>query len=279
MFVISKKIRKIVAIILASLLVLLIYLFFQLNDWRFHIYFFDVGQGDSILIKTPENHQILIDGGSGNSVLRGLASVMPFFDKSLDMVVLTHPHADHVQGLVEVLKKYDVGEILITGVTFEDSNYEEFLDVILEKKIPVFLANSEDDFLFGDVFFDVLYPFKQMPFEEVKNLNNSSVVIKVSHKNHLILLTGDLEKDKEAELLKSGYDLKSYILKAGHHGSKSASSPEFLNEVEPEIVVISCGKNNSYGHPHEEALKNFSDVNVEKIYRTDMDGMVEFVFE
>ncbi len=247
----------------------------QLPDDNFHVYFLDIGQGDSIMIKTPENHQILLDGGPKNYVLQQLDGVMPFFDKKIDLVVLTHPHADHVDGLVEVLKRYEVGAILMTGVDYPSPNYDEFLKVASQKNIQTFIAHNNLDFRFGEVFLDILYPGKQMLGKTIKNLNNSSIVTKVSYKGKRILLTGDMELEEENLLIETGLNLKADVLKVGHHGSRTSTSKGFLNLVKPEIAVIQSGMGNSFGHPHKETLYKLKEAKVKRIYRNDLDGMVE----
>jgi len=251
---------------------------YQIPDNKFHIYFLDIGQGDSILIKTPENHQILIDGGPKNYVLEEMANVISFFDREIDLVVLTHPHADHIEGLIEVLKRYKVNGVLLTGVNFFDNTYNEFLKEIRLREIPVFIAESRGDFIFGDVFIDVLFPLKAISGNNYDNLNNSSVGVCVVYKNKKILLLGDLEQEAENVLLKTFLPSNVDIYKASHHGSKTASSIDFLKRILPKNVVIQVGKDNKFKHPHPETIRNFYRANIKKIYRTDTDGMVEFVF-
>lgn len=278
MIEVSQKVKKCFFVGIIGSFILLIFLLFQLPDKLFHIYFLDIGQGDSILIKTPENHQILIDGGPGNKVIEELGQVLPYFDKSLDLVVLTHPDLDHLSGLVEVLKRYEVENVLLTGVDEQKADYQEFLLEILQQNIQVFVAESASDFSFGEVVFDIIYPFQQMIGEKVKNANNSSVSIKVIYKDKVILLTGDLELEGEEELTRSGLNLKADIYKAGHHGSKTSSSLKFLQKIKPEIVVIQSGLGNNYGHPHKEVLENLEKIGVKQIHRNDLEGRIEFVF-
>jgi len=274
----SEKILKILFGIMISGYLAFCVLFWQLPDDKFHIMFLDVGQGDSIFIKTPQNHQILIDGGPDNAVVEELGGVMPFFNKSIDLVVLTHPHADHINGLVEVLERFEVENVLITGVADDEEAYIEFLNVIDEKDIRIFIAEEGTDFLFNDMLLDVLYPFESIAGMSFDNLNNSSVVVRVVYEDIEVLLTGDLEMEGEEKLVEAGVELKSDILKAGHHGSKTASGLEFLGEVGAEIAVISCGLNNKFGHPHEEAMQNFALSGVEEVRRTDLEGTVEYEF-
>ncbi len=253
-------------------------LFFELPDELFHIYFLDVGQGDAILIKTPDNSQILVDGGKGGKVIEELGEVMPYFDRSLDMMVATHPDADHIGGLPAVMKKYEVGGFLYNGVKAMKGEYVELLKDVREENADVFIAERSEDFRFGDVYFDVIFPLESMEGESVGDTNDTSVCLRVIYKGHSILLTGDLEFEMEKTLAMSGQNLQSEIYKAGHHGSKTSSSPDFLKKVKPEIVVISAGKDNSYGHPHPETFRNLYRAGVKKIKRTDVEGRIEFIF-
>lgn len=273
----SKKFKKYYVLVIVLGYAILAAAFWQIPDRRFHVYFLNIGQGDSIMIKTPENHHILVDGGPENFALNELIEIMPFFDKQIDLVILTHPHADHVSGLIEVLKRYRVDNILITGVDYESSEYAEFLKEISAQDMPVFLAESKTDFKFGEVLVDILYPEKQLMFEQFDNPNNSSIAMMVKFHDKKILLTGDLELEGETGLIRTGADLKANIFKAGHHGSRTSSSLNLLKLVRPKIVVIQSGKENSYGHPHKETLNNLSKLGI-KVYRNDQAGRVEFVF-
>ena len=270
------KYKQGVVVGLIFCVIALCFLFVQLPDSKFHIYFLDVGQGDATFVKTPFGHQILIDGGPNNYVIEELGKVMPFFDKTIDLVVLTHPHADHIDGMVEVLKRFEVENVLMTGVYSGDSTYLEFLRVIEEQGVRVFFG--EEDFVFGDVELDVLYPIESFYGKSFDNINNSSVVVEISYEDVGILITGDLEIEGETELAESGLLNDVDILQAGHHGSKTASSLPFLAKISPEIAVISCGKDNKFGHPHIEVLENLELAGVEEIYRTDLEGRIEFVY-
>ena len=274
----SKKFRKIWTTVIIAGYVAFGMLFLQIPDQKFHIYFLDIGQGDSILIKTPENHQILIDGGPGNTVIEELGEVLPFFDKSIDLVVLTHPHADHVDGLIEVLKRFNVNNVLITGVSYDSPDYKEFLNEIEKKNINVLVAESRTDFRFGNVLFDIIYPKNSIAGKKFPNVNNSSITMRVLYKNKKILLTGDLESEAEQKLILTGINLKADIFKAGHHGSKTASSMDLLRKVNPTFTVIQSGAGNSFGHPHKETLENFKKIGVKKVFRNDLQGRIEFIF-
>ncbi|MDD3861830.1 MAG: ComEC/Rec2 family competence protein [Candidatus Gracilibacteria bacterium] len=275
---ISGNVKKLLALSLGVCLISICCALYELPDDKFHIYFFDVGQGDSILIKTPQNHKILIDGGPRDFVLERLGEVMPFLDKEIDFVVLTHTHADHLEGLVEVLKRFEVKAVLITGASSSDPTYKEFLKTISEKNIPIYFAERKNDFVFGEVFFDVLYPFKSVIGENFENINNSSIGMNIMFEDIQILTLGDLERDKEAELLKRPLPHSVNIYKASHHGSKTSSSIDFLKKISPKEVVIQVGEGNKFKHPSPETIRNLHRANVEKIYRNDIEGTVKFVF-
>lgn len=272
---IPDKYKQSVVVVAVFCVVALYFLFTQLPDSRFHIYFLDVGQGDATFVKTPDGHQILIDGGPKNYVIEELGKVMPFFDKTIDLVVLTHPHADHIDGLVEILKRFEVENMLMTGVYDGNSTYLEFLRVIEEQGVRVFFAESGMGFVFGKVAVDVLYPVESFFGKSFDNINNSSLVVQISYEDMEVLITGDLEVEGEMELVGlSDVD----IYQVGHHGSKTASSLGFLAKISPEIAVISCGGDNKFGHPHAEALENLKMAGVREIYRTDSVGTIEFVY-
>ena len=273
----GSEMKKIVFNILISGYLVLFILIGEIPDGLFHIYFFDIGQGDSIFITTPSNHKILIDGGPKNNVLEKLGSAIPFFDKEIDLIVLTHPHSDHLDGLLEVIKRYEVRALLITGVYFESSGYDEFIDLLIAEGVPVFIANSNTDFRFGDVLLDIVFPLVPIAGEEMKEVNNSSIVLKVLYGKTKILLTGDLEAEAEHLLIMANDQLDADILKAGHHGSKTSSSNNFIKAISPNTAVISVGKDNTFGHPSEETLNTFEKAGI-KTYRTDEKGTIEFIF-
>ncbi|MBI4235097.1 MBL fold metallo-hydrolase [Candidatus Peregrinibacteria bacterium] len=253
-----------------------IYLILTFHDGEFHVYFLDIGQGDSVLFVTPDGSEVLIDGGPGNKVIEELGEVLPFYDKTIEMLVLTHPDKDHMEGLVEVLKRYKVAKVMITGVLKQDALYEEFLREIDD--IDVIIVDENSDFIYSEVSFDVLYPFEQIAGEEFENVNDTSIALMVEYEGKRVLLTGDAEEAEENELIAADLDLRADIFKAGHHGSKSSSSFEFLEKVRPKITVISAGKNNQYGHPHAETLENLEKIGVINMYRTDLEGRIEFEF-
>lgn len=277
---ISTKLLKIWTMMLFVFSALLVMAFYALPDFRLHIYFFDVGQGDSIFIRTPNDQFVLIDGGPDDKVLTELAGTMPFFSRRIDLVILTHAHSDHINGLVSVLRRYDVPAVLITGAISYGSYYDEFMNIIAEKNIRLLIAESGNDFDFGGgVFLDILYPVESIFARKIENTNNASIVSKLVYGENSMLLTGDAEIESEEEQLSTDFDLGADILKAGHHGSRTASSPDYLKSVMPKKAVIQCGVGNKFSHPHPETLTNLSEIGVRRIYRNDLHGRVHFLFD
>ena len=260
----------------------------SLPDGRLHVYMLDVGQGDAVLIRTPKDEYILVDGGPNDKVIQELSSVMPFYEHTIDTLILTHPHPDHINGLVDVLRRFEVRQVILTGINYDYSGYAVFLDLLAEKDIAVFIAGS-NDYKMGALTFDMLFPFKSIQGRSYENVNNSSIVFRLIYGKTVIYFSGDCELECEQKLIDSGLDLSADILKVGHHGSRTSSSEELLDEVfgngaglaaarteGAREALISCGAGNKYKHPHAETVAKLQDRGV-KIYRTDIDGMVEVV--
>lgn len=244
--------------------------------------FFDVGQGDAIFIVSPRRHQILIDGGPTSMILEKLGKEMPFYDRTIDLIILTHPEHDHIAGLIEVLKRYKIDNILWTGVLRDTNEYQEWRQVLLKEqdkeKAKIYIAQAGQKITWSgchpDQHMEVLFPFEDLEGRAVKNTNNTSIVSKLIFREISFLFTGDAYKSVEKKLLEKMID--SDVFKVGHHGSKTSTSEEFLKEVSPEIAVISVGKENHYGHPHPETLAvlNKYDIN---ILRTDQKGDIRII--
>lgn len=241
------------------------------------ISFFDIGQGDSIFIVSPDGNQILIDGGPGNAVLAKLGGKMPFWDRSLDFVILTHPHADHVAGLLEVLKRYEVGQVLESGVLYGTPEYAEWRRLIKEKRIPVVVAHSGQEIRAGILRLTILSPRDGYASSSLKNVHDANVTIRLEYGSTSLLLMGDAERTVEYQILRGMPDaLDADVLKVGHHGSKTSSSEAFLRAVSPDIAVIQVGRKNRYGHPHQAILERLAAVSAQ-VFRTDHDGDIELV--
>jgi len=218
--------------------------------------FLDVGQGDSIYIETPHGTQVLIDGGPDAYILSALGGVMPWHDRTIDLVLGTHPDKDHVGGLAPVIDKYDVSVIVWNGAEHDTKTYQNFLDAAHEEEgrgAQMIIARRGQRFVLDeDVTLDILFP-NQDP--NGWDTNDGSIVTMLTYGQEKFLLTGDAPQGVEKYLI--GFDgklLHANVLKLGHHGSKTSSAPEFLAAVSPEYAVVSAGKDNTYGHPNEEAL-------------------------
>jgi beta-lactamase superfamily II metal-dependent hydrolase len=247
-------------------------------DGLLHVYFLNVGQGDAIFIRTPSGVQILVDGGKDKKTVEELKSVVPFFDPTIDYLIMSHPDADHMGGFIQVLQKYPVKRVILSNLNKDNYFMKTFLTEILDRKIPITIADKNTDFALKDgVSLDTLYPFSSM-FNFQGDTNETSIVMKVIYGANEILLTGDAEFPVEEKLLAAGANVDSDILKVGHHGSKNGSSAAFLEKVSPEYAVISVSKDNNYGHPTKDALTRLYDAHA-KILRTDLDGRIEFTFD
>ncbi|TET84603.1 MAG: MBL fold metallo-hydrolase [Candidatus Nealsonbacteria bacterium] len=254
--------------------------------------FFDVGQGEAIFIETPSRHQILIDGGPSSVVLEKLAESLPFWDRTIDLIILTHPEHDHLAGLIEVLKRYKVENILWTGVVRDTAEYKEWVKLIKNEGAEIKIAQAGQKINLStyevDRYMEVLYPFENLEGQEFKNSNNTSIVAKLifgtppthhppaSRAPTSFLFTGDAYKSVEKKLMDKKTDLASDVLKVGHHGSKTSNSEAFIKHVSPEIAIISVGKDNPYHHPHQETLDTLEKYGI-KILRTDKNGDIKII--
>ncbi|OGZ63549.1 MAG: hypothetical protein A2998_02935 [Candidatus Staskawiczbacteria bacterium RIFCSPLOWO2_01_FULL_37_25b] len=243
------------------------------------VYFLNVGQGDSAFIETPQMHQILIDGGPDPSALREMSLLMPFFDRTIDLVILSHPERDHMQGLIGILQRYKADYILWTGIKKDTSEYLAWLDVLQKQKnmgAKIIIAEPGQRIIAGNVLIDTLYPLTNLENENPKYANDTSVVSRLIFVNNSFLFTGDISSAVENRLANSRElaVIKSDVLKTAHHGSKYSTSEEFLQSVNPKIAVISSGAKNSYGHPTPEVLQKLEKFGI-KILRTDKDGTIK----
>lgn len=234
--------------------------------------FLDVGQGDAILIETAQNQQILIDGGRNRAVLRELRKVMPFYDRSIDVVIATHPDADHIGGLPDVLERYEVATVIEPGVEADTAVYKAFERLIEEKNIQRILARRGMMLALGDgAYLLILFPDRDV---SGVGSNDASVVAKLVYGKTSFLFTGDVSlKIEEYLVALDGRNLDVDVLKVGHHGSKTSTSKVFIGFTSPEYAVVSAGAGNSYGHPHKEVLTALEGFGV-SILRTDLQGTI-----
>lgn len=239
----------------------------------------DVGQGDAHLIQTSEGHTILIDGGPDDTIIEKLSQYMGASNHTIDMMILTHPHADHVTGLVEVLDRYQVDRVIGTGVLYDTSVYHTWQNMITEQEIPFEYAVAPKKYIFetdtGDVVFDIVYPFEDVSETVYEDVNESSIVVRMSYNGTRVLFTGDISVTNEQEMLDASINLQADILKVPHQGSDTSSSVEFLEAVHPTYAAIPVGKDNEFGHPSLRILRRLERAGA-LIYRTDNDGDIMF---
>jgi competence protein ComEC len=251
--------------------------FEKMPDDNLHIVMMDVGQGEAMLIRTPSNQHILIDGGPDYSILERLGEELSFFKRDIDLVILTHPDSDHSTGLSRVLDRYKVKNILMTGVVKDNPRYDSFLNEVYESGARVIFAQSNNDIdLGGGAMLDIIWPIENMFGYEDQNPNNTSIVAKLLWRSHEILFTGDIEKETEKKILMQPVDISANILKVPHHGSKTSSSTGFIVAVNPDLALVSAGKNNRFGHPAKEIVSRYQNLDTE-VRSTSEEGRIELV--
>lgn len=223
--------------------------------------FLDVGQGDAIFIEAPNGNQVIVDGGPDRSLLRELSKVLPFYDRSIDMLVVTNPDTDHFAGFIDVLKNYEVGQVLEPGTVATSETYKAFEKAVeTEPATKTLVRKGMKIILDQDVYLYIIFPD-----QDVSNFstNDGSMIARLVYKNISYMLTGDTTQKIERRMhLAEGIALKSTVLKVAHHGSRTSSGEDFVKAVDPQFVVISAGKNNRYGHPHKETLDTFSKLKI-----------------
>ncbi|MFZ5366541.1 MAG: ComEC/Rec2 family competence protein [Patescibacteria group bacterium] len=256
-------------------------------DQNLHLVFCDVGQGDATLLVRGTT-QVLVDGGPSDKVLGCLSKHLPFWDRDLEMVILTHPESDHLTGLVSVIERYGVKQLISNSLLADSGVFSKFREKVIEEKIPVFSPKSGDKIKIGNLEIKILYPLEKLGEEIVwkssetpqvlgistypGNFNETAIVSEINFGNFKVLLTGDIGVEEENQLQTEPVE----VLKVAHHGSKYSTSQEFLEKISPELAIISVGATNRYGHPANEVLKRLRNLDI-KILRTDLDGEIEII--
>lgn len=258
--------------------------------WRkapFEFIVLDIGQGDALLVQSNTGETLLIDGGPDATVLSELKTALPRSDKTIETLVLTHPDSDHIAGLIPLLDYYTVNRVMVSGLKTTSTQSRVFAKKIREKNIPLISADMQSDFsLFAvgennsreELSVDILYPFSPILFSH-EDANNDSIVMKLTYNGHTILSTGDAEAPTEQQLLQhyTPKQLVSEVLKLGHHGSKTSSTPAFIEAVAPRIAVASMGKDNSYHHPSPSVVQEMRKRGI-ALYTTAQYGRITLSF-
>lgn len=265
--------NKQIKIYLALLFLAGSFLWWQLDSARqyLQVNFLDVGQGDASLIVTPNGENILIDGGPNNQLLYQLSKFLPWWERTIDYIVISHWDDDHYLGLIQVLKKYQVKNILASYLPDKDNaSFRAWQQALKQEGIEVGLVIVGENFKIND---NLSWQIVAAKSDAKLPANDKSAVVRLSYGQVDFLLTGDLPSEQEEELIKTKLNIEAEILKVGHHGSKYSSSLEFLQQVEPQVCIISAGTDNKFGHPHAEALARLAKVKCQ-VYQTDKLGNI-----
>jgi competence protein ComEC len=233
------------------------------RDGMLTVTMLDIGQGDAIYIEAPNGNQVLVDSGPPKTVMRELGKVMPFYDRTIDMMILTNPDTDHMAGFIDVLKRYEVLAAVESGTISDTDVYKELSQRMEDEELTKHIARRGMVVVIDEahgVYLQILFPDRDV---SALNRNDGSIIMKLIYGETSYMLTGDTTIKMERYLVSLKDDLKSNVLKVGHHGSKTSSSEEFVKAVDPELALISAGKGNSYGHPHKDVVGLFDQLGIE----------------
>lgn len=269
----NKRIITILTIVLIAMMILVgceentIVANIQENNLTMH--FIDVGQGDSTLIIFPNKESALIDAGTRAGRKDLVKHLKGLKVNKIDYLIGTHPHEDHIGGLPEVIRNFEIGKVYLPNKTNNTAIFEELLNEIKNHDLKISEGKTGVNIIDSkDLKFNIIGPSK-----EYSDINNNSIVTKITYKDFSAIITGDAEKQAELDMIEEGHNLKANILRLGHHGSNTSSTEEFLNQVNPEYGIISLGRDNNYGHPHREVLELLEEKNIIAL-RTDELGNI-----
>jgi len=243
------------------------------------ITFLDIGQGDASFIEWPNGEQMLVDCSKDARILGALGRAMEYYDKRIDYLLVTHPDLDHYGGCTDVLKRFDVDNIIYTGLNKNDKTWNFFWKTAQEEGAKIYEIDSRQEMHISNTVLDFIYPDHNLSVDrgipgvdKETSDNNASIVFKLSYGENGVLFTGDMEEDLEEYLVDNyGDQIEAELLKVGHHGSNTSSGQGFLDLVDPEVSIISVGKDNQYGHPSRRVIKRLERENSD-IWRTDLQG-------
>ncbi|HEX8230317.1 MAG TPA: hypothetical protein VF826_13515 [Chloroflexia bacterium] len=253
-------------------LIMLLVIVGQQPDGRLHLWVLDVGQGEAILLKTPQGHTAVVDGGPGATpLLNGIGNRLPFWQRDIDLVVLTRPVQDRLMGLVDLLGRYEVGQVVQTKYTATGGVQAQWLRLLSSGRVPVHYATRGETLTFAgepDVTLEVLGPGAE---------GDGSIALRLTYASHSILISGEARDEVEAEMVSyKGEGLRSQVLIVGHSGGKDAATPRFLETVQPQAAIISVGQGNQFDYPAPETLERLSAAGA-LVYRTDLNGTIEVI--
>jgi competence protein ComEC len=243
--------------------------------------FLNIGQGNATFIESPTGTQVIVDGGPNKTLMREISSVIPWYDRHIDMLIVTHPDRDHYEGFISLLDKYSADAFMESGIKDVSEEFLTLKQKIFDKKTPDILAHRGQVIdIGGGAYIEILFPDRDVSGLET---NNGSIICRVVYGDTSLLLEGDAPQIMENFVLTlggstmptTGGSLKSNVIEVGHHGAKTSSSEEYIKDVAPEFAIISVGKDNTYGHPNKETLDTLNKFNVQ-ILRTDQIGRIVF---
>ena len=254
--------------------------FLNMPDDKLHVSILNVGQGDAILIQTPNRQNILIDGGpSPQAIGLELGKKLPFWDRTIDLVILTQPQADHVAGLIEVLQRHKVQQIIEPGIAYSSATYQQWLKLVSDNEIKHEIAHAGQEMELGDgIKLEVLHPPSPLLQDTSDDIDNNGMVLRLSWNKVSFLFTADIGREAEWYLIAQRANLNSTVLKVPHHGSQTSTSPQFLAVVNPEVAAISVGASNRFGLPHTEVVDRLTEqLRSDRVYLTSTHGTIEFI--
>ncbi len=252
----------------------------NMPDDKLHVSILNIGQGDAILIQTPNRQDILIDGGPNPQAIGlELGKKLPFWDRTIDLVILTQPQADHVTGLIDVFQKYKVSQVIEPGIPYGSITYQHWLNLVNDKKIRHEIGHARQEINLGSgIEIEVLHPPSPFLQDTSDDIDNNGIVLRLNWNKVSFLFTADIGQEAEWHLIAQRANLQAIVLKVAHHGSLTSTSPEFLAAVNPEVAAISAGTNNRFNLPHSQVVNRLSEhLGSDKVYITSTHGTIEFI--